>query len=96
MTNLGNIVGNAYIRKVTRKDGRLVNSVIKTYPNVSQFWTYDEKEFLKNPVYSRDYPAGKIRGQLTFVGPVRPCSRHWGMADLADGYTQCNSGSYKG
>lgn len=55
----GNIIGNAYIRKVTRKDGRLVNSVIKTYPDVSQFWTYDKVAFLKNPVYSRDYPPAK-------------------------------------
>ena len=40
-------------------DGRLVNSVIKTYPDVSQFWTYDKTAFLKNPVYSRDYPPAK-------------------------------------
>jgi branched-chain amino acid transport system substrate-binding protein len=55
----GNVVGNVYIRKVVRKDGRLVNEVIKTYPNVSQFWTYDPKEFLKAPGYSRDYPPAK-------------------------------------
>jgi len=55
----GNAIGNVYIRKVTRSDGRLVNSVIKTYPDVSQFWTYDKAEFLKNPVYSRDYPPAK-------------------------------------
>ena len=55
----GNIIGDVYIRKVTRTDGRLVNSVIKTYPDVSQFWTYDKTEFLKNPVYSRDYPPAK-------------------------------------
>jgi branched-chain amino acid transport system substrate-binding protein len=55
----GNVVGNVYIRKVTRKDGRLVNSVIKTYPDVSQFWTYDQKAFLANPVYSRDWPPAK-------------------------------------
>ena len=55
----GNVVGNVYIRKVTRKDGRLVNSVIKTYPDVSQFWTYDPKQFLANPVYSRDFPPAK-------------------------------------
>jgi branched-chain amino acid transport system substrate-binding protein len=55
----GNAVGDVYIRKVTRSDGRLVNSVIKTYPDVSQFWTYDKAEFLKNPVYSRDYPPAK-------------------------------------
>ena len=55
----GNVVGSVYIRKVERKDGRLVNRVIKTYPNVSQFWTYKPEEFLKNPVYSRDYPPAK-------------------------------------
>ena len=55
----GNVVGNIYIRKVERKEGRLVNSVIHTYPNVSQFWTYNPVEFLKNPVYSRDWPPAK-------------------------------------
>jgi branched-chain amino acid transport system substrate-binding protein len=55
----GNVVGSVYIRKVERKQGRLVNSVIHTYPNVSQFWTYDPKEFLKNPVYSRDFPPAR-------------------------------------
>jgi branched-chain amino acid transport system substrate-binding protein len=57
--DLGNVVGNVYIRKVTKSDGRLVNSVIKTYPDVTQFWTYDRAEFLKNPVYSRDFPPAK-------------------------------------
>jgi len=55
----GNIVGNVYIRKIERKEGRLVNTVVQTYPNVSQFWTYDPKEFLKNPVYSRDWPPAR-------------------------------------
>lgn len=55
----GNVVGNVYIRKVERKEGRLVNTVIQTYPNVSQFWTYKPEEFLKNPVYSRDWPPAK-------------------------------------
>ena len=59
LDEFGNAIADVYIRKVTRKDGRLVNSVIKTYPNVSQFWTYDKAEFLKNPVYSRDYPPAK-------------------------------------
>src|SRR6266436_5327442 len=57
--DLGNVIGNVYIREVTRIDGRLVNSVIKTYPDVTQFWTYDKTAFLKNPVYSRDYPPAK-------------------------------------
>jgi branched-chain amino acid transport system substrate-binding protein len=55
----GNVVGNVYIRKVEREEGRLVNTVIQTYPNVSQFWTYKPEEFLKNPVYSRDWPPAK-------------------------------------
>ena len=55
----GNVVGNIYIRKVEKKDGKYVNTVVKTYPNVSQFWTYGKDEFLKNPVYSRDYPPAK-------------------------------------
>jgi branched-chain amino acid transport system substrate-binding protein len=55
----GNIVGDMYIRQVTRKEGKLVNSVVNTYANTSQFWTYDPKEFLKNPVYSRDWPPAK-------------------------------------
>jgi len=55
----GNVVGNVYIRKVERKQGRLVNSVIHTYPNVSQYWTYKPEDFLKNPVYSRDWPPAK-------------------------------------
>ena len=55
----GNPVMNAYIRKVERKDGKLVNTVIKTYPGVSQFWTYDPRQFLASPVYTRDYPPAK-------------------------------------
>ena len=42
-----------------RKNGQLVNTVIRRYTNVSQFWTYDEKTFLANPVYARDYPPAK-------------------------------------
>lgn len=55
----GNVVGDVYIRQVQRKDGRLVNAVVKTYPNVSQFWKYDPKKFLSEPVYSRDWPPAK-------------------------------------
>jgi branched-chain amino acid transport system substrate-binding protein len=57
--HLGNVVGNFYIRRCDKKDGKLVNTTIKTYPDVSQFWTYDEKWFLSQPVYSRDYPPLK-------------------------------------
>jgi len=57
--HLGNVVGSFYIRRCERKGDKLVNTTIKTYQNVSQFWTYDEKWFLAQPVYSRDYPPLK-------------------------------------
>ena len=59
MDEYGNPIMNIYIRKVERKGGKLVNTVIKTYPRVSQFWTYEPKAFLAAPVYSRDFPPSK-------------------------------------
>jgi branched-chain amino acid transport system substrate-binding protein len=55
----GKPVLNIYVRKVERKDGRLVNSIVATYPDVTQFWNFDAKKFLAAPVYSRDYPPMK-------------------------------------
>ena len=52
----GKPVLSIYIRKVERKNGKLVNTIIATYPKVTQFWTFDPKKFLGAPVYSRDYP----------------------------------------
>src|SRR6516164_2659833 len=57
--HFGNVVGNIFIRRCERKGDRLVNTIVKTYPDGSQFWTYDEKWFLSQPVYSRDYPPVK-------------------------------------
>jgi branched-chain amino acid transport system substrate-binding protein len=57
--HFGNVVGTVYIRRLERKDSKLVQTTIKTYPNTSQFWTFDEKWFLEQPVYSRDYPPLK-------------------------------------
>lgn len=56
LDSYGNPVQNIYIRKVEKKDGELWNTVIHTYPNVSQFWKYKPAEFLKQPVYDRNYP----------------------------------------
>jgi branched-chain amino acid transport system substrate-binding protein len=55
----GNVIGNVYIRRVVKQDGKLAQHTIKVYPNVSQFWTFDEKWFLEQPVYSRNYPPLK-------------------------------------
>jgi branched-chain amino acid transport system substrate-binding protein len=57
--HLGNVVGDFFIRRVDKVNGKLVNKTVKTYHDVSQFWTYDEKEFLSKPVYSRNYPPLK-------------------------------------
>ena len=59
LDSYGNPVQTIYVRKVERKGGRLVNTVLKAYPNTSQFWTYDPKQFLASPVYSRDFPPAK-------------------------------------
>ena len=59
MDPYGNPTQNIYIRKVERVGGKLQNTVIHTYPNVSQFWKYNPEEFLKQPVYSREFPPCK-------------------------------------
>lgn len=55
----GNAIGDVYIRRCERRDGRLVNTIVKRYPMVSQFWTYPEATFLANPVYGRDWPPAR-------------------------------------
>jgi branched-chain amino acid transport system substrate-binding protein len=55
----GNPTENVYIVRVDKPGAKLVNTIIHTYPLVSQFWTYKPEEFLKSPAYSRDYPPVK-------------------------------------
>jgi branched-chain amino acid transport system substrate-binding protein len=61
-----NPVQNIYIKKVEKKKmfgydkDELWNTVIKTYPNVSQFGQFNKDEFLKTPVYGRDFPPCKF------------------------------------
>jgi branched-chain amino acid transport system substrate-binding protein len=52
----GNAVENIYIRRVEKVNNRYQNTVIDTYPMVSQFWKYNPEAFLKLPVYTRDNP----------------------------------------
>lgn len=65
LDDMRNPVQTIYIKKVERKKmfgydkEELWNTVIKTYPNVSQFWTYGKDAFLKQPVYSREFPPCK-------------------------------------
>jgi branched-chain amino acid transport system substrate-binding protein len=55
----GTPILDIYIRKVARANGKLVNTILKTYPQVNQFWTYDPAEFVTRPPFSRDYPPSK-------------------------------------
>src|SRR5690242_11254564 len=61
--HFGNVIGDFYIRKLGKEGAKyglkLWNKTVKTYHDVSQFWNYDEKKFLAQPVYSRDYPPLK-------------------------------------
>jgi branched-chain amino acid transport system substrate-binding protein len=56
---------NVYLRKVVATSGPAAkyakdwNVVTKTWPHVSQFWTYDPKTYLKQPVYSASYQGIK-------------------------------------
>jgi branched-chain amino acid transport system substrate-binding protein len=53
----GNPIQNVYIRRVERNSaGELQNTVVLTIPAVSQFWKYSPEEFLRQPVYARDFP----------------------------------------
>ena len=53
----GKPVLNIYVRKVERKNGQLVNTIVETFPEVTQFWTYAPRDFLAMPPYSRDTPV---------------------------------------
>jgi branched-chain amino acid transport system substrate-binding protein len=54
-------IENVYVRKVVATSGdaakyaKTWNVVTKTYPHVSQFWTWKPADFLKQPVYSPSY-----------------------------------------
>jgi branched-chain amino acid transport system substrate-binding protein len=55
----GTPILDIYVRKVARVNGKLANTILKTYPQVSQFWTYDPAQFVTQPPFSRDYPPSK-------------------------------------
>lgn len=48
----GGPIQNYYIRKVQKIDGQWQNVILKTYPAVSQFWTWDPSEFMAMPTYA--------------------------------------------
>jgi branched-chain amino acid transport system substrate-binding protein len=64
--DMRNPVQNIYIKKVEKKKmfgydkDELWNTVTKTYPNVTQFWTYGKDKFLAQPVYDKNFPPCKF------------------------------------
>jgi branched-chain amino acid transport system substrate-binding protein len=51
-----NVVGPVYQTRVAkRSDGTLWNTVVKTFPDVSQFGSEGKEAFLQHPVFSRQY-----------------------------------------
>jgi len=59
LDDYSNPILDIHIRKVARVNGKLVNTIIKSYPQVNQFWTYDPKTAVTQPVFSRDFPPSK-------------------------------------
>lgn len=59
MDKYGNPVIPVHIRKSILEDGVVTNEPIKTYGNTSQFWKYDQDQYLKQPTYDRD-SVGKL------------------------------------
>ncbi|HEY9790044.1 MAG TPA: ABC transporter substrate-binding protein [Candidatus Obscuribacterales bacterium] len=55
----GSSIDNVYITRVDRVKGKLQNTVVYTYPLVSQFFNYKPDEYMKQPPYGRDYPPCK-------------------------------------
>jgi branched-chain amino acid transport system substrate-binding protein len=60
MDAYGNPIYTIYIRKVAKRaDGKLVNTVIDTYPAVSQFGKFKPQDYLKQPPFSRQFQGVK-------------------------------------
>lgn len=60
LDDYGNPVYDVFIRDVVKRpDGTYWNKPIETYPAVSQFWTYNPEEYLKQPSYSRTFQGIK-------------------------------------
>lgn len=51
-----NVVTDTFLNKVANVNGEWRNVPEKTYPQVSQFWTYDPDWFQAQPEFSNQYP----------------------------------------
>ena len=74
----GTPILDIHIRKVARVNGKLTNTIIKTYPQVSQFWTYRSQGSRRS---SRSSRAISRRAKISNSGPlvVSPTPRPSGL-----------------
>ncbi|HEY6628625.1 MAG TPA: ABC transporter substrate-binding protein [Acidimicrobiia bacterium] len=49
-------VRDFYIVELVNDGDTITDSLVETVPAVTQFWTFDQDEFLANPLFSRDFP----------------------------------------
>jgi branched-chain amino acid transport system substrate-binding protein len=45
-----------YLVELVDEGGTIVEKILETFPQVSQFWTFDEQEILGLELFSRDFP----------------------------------------
>lgn len=56
-------IQNYYIGKIQLSDGQWQNTIIKTFPSLSQFWTWNPQEFMAKPSYI------EMKGKWVTSGP---------------------------
>jgi len=49
-------VRDFYIVELVDEGGTITDRLVETVPEVTQFWTFDQLEFLANPLFSREFP----------------------------------------
>lgn len=64
MDDYGNPIYDIAIRKVVvRDDGRVWNVPVEIYEDIDQFWPFTAEEYLKQPVYSREFQGNLSAGE---------------------------------
>ena len=66
-------------RRVWRAEARLAPDPLKTYPNVSQFWTWTPEEYMKYPSFT------ELKGKFTDCAKVRARLRSLGALPEGNG-----------
>jgi branched-chain amino acid transport system substrate-binding protein len=49
-------IRNFYLVKLVNRNGKIAPTIVKTFPNVSQFWTFNPKTILAQPIFSKSFP----------------------------------------